>query len=252
MQRPRSSSRAPPTATTTRSRSGWGSTPAPVRASQGGHVVSVAPDKVVIRQDDGTDDEIELDNNLPNNRKTYFHQTPTVQAGQRVEAGHLLARSNFTDGEGTLALGKNSRVVYAPYDGKTYEDAWVISRSYADKMKSQHAYQHTLEPDDGTEIGVKAHLAAFPGVFSRKQLETFDDQGIKKPGSVVEYGDPLVVAVGKRPQTQDRLHGGGHTAVAPIGDLGAPRPRARDRRGPHPRRGRQRRRLHRTPISNRR
>ncbi|HHA19135.1 MAG TPA: hypothetical protein ENK70_05460, partial [Methylophaga sp.] len=43
---------------------------------------------------------------------TYMHNTPRVAVGDHVNVGDLLASSNTTDANGTLALGKNLRTVY--------------------------------------------------------------------------------------------------------------------------------------------
>ncbi len=105
-----------------------------LRSAQGGVVTKVAPDSIDVKYDDGTKETHELYNNHPLNRKTLINQTPTVRPGQTFKQGDLLARSNYTDHEGTTALGMNARVAYMPDEGYNYEDAISISESFARRM----------------------------------------------------------------------------------------------------------------------
>ena len=50
-----------------------------------------------------------------------------VRKGMAVKSGDLLAKSNYTDDKGTLALGLNARVGLLPYKGHSFEDAVVVS-----------------------------------------------------------------------------------------------------------------------------
>ena len=115
-----------------------------IRAQHPGHVVRVTKDAMHVQYADGEKDKIELYNNFPFNRKTYYHQNPVITAGQAFRAGDLLANSNYTDGRGTAALGLNTRVMYIPFRGLNFEDAVVISQTYANRLKSQHMYQLSL------------------------------------------------------------------------------------------------------------
>lgn len=140
----------------------------------------------------------ELYNHLPYNRKTFVHSTPLVQPGQTVKPGQLLAKSNYTTDDGTLAMGKNLRIAYMPYKGMTHEDAIVISESAAKKLSSEHMYQHDLDLDPGQKLSKSAFVAKFPTMYSKRMLENFDDSGVIKPGTVVRKDDPLVLSVTKR------------------------------------------------------
>lgn len=179
-----------------------------VRAQFHGQVVSAEPGKIVLRDREGKKQEIDLYNDHPFNRKTFWHQTPTVQAGDVVKPGQLLAHSNFTDQQGSAALGKNLRVAYLPYQGKNYEDAVVISESTAKKLTSEHMYQHEAEWDDNSHVGKKAFISLFPGEYDKKQLENFDDKGAIKKGTVVNYGDPLILQAKAREVTYGKVHRG--------------------------------------------
>lgn len=176
-----------------------------VRAKTGGRVLSVTPDYVDIRYDDGTQDRVELYNNHVLNRKTLIHNTLVVQAGDRVEPDQLLARSNYSDEKGRLALGANFRTAYLA-NSENYEDAFVISESAAKRMTSEHAYQHTHEWDDSYKRGKKAFLSLFPTVFDRKTMDTLDDDGVVKPGTVVQPGQPLILLAKQKELNHKQIH----------------------------------------------
>jgi len=179
-----------------------------VRAKEPARVVSVSPDEIVLRRQDGTKDTIELYNDMPFNRKTSWTQLAQVKPGDVVQPGQLIATSNFTDKNGTAALGMNLRVAYLPFRGRNYEDASVISESAAKRLTSEHMYQHEAEWDDNTHVGKKAFVSLFPGEYDKKVLENFDDNGAIKKGMTVNYGDPLVLVAKARDTVYGKVHRG--------------------------------------------
>lgn len=185
-----------------------------VYSDEGGRVLKVTPDSIVMKTPTGETREIELYNNFPFNRKTAIHNTPLVQAGDFVKPGQLLARSNYTDDQGTTALGKNLHVAYMPYMGKNYEDAIVISQAAAKKLSSVHMYQHGLEFDAKTKTGKANYVSMFPSKYDKKVLQTLDNDGVIQPGRIVQYGDPLILAAGEREVTQSKVHKRGMPAFA--------------------------------------
>ena len=46
----------------------------------------------------------------------------------------------------------------------------------------------------------------FPGKCNRKQLEPIDENGLVKPGSVVQYGEPLILAANVKEPAANRVH----------------------------------------------
>jgi len=105
----------------------YGSYMGAIKSNAEGQVVEVTPDVIKIKGVDGKIVEHELHNNLPYNRKTFLHNTPTVKVGDMVNKDTLLAKSNFTNDKGATALGLNLRTAYVPYKGANFEDAIVIS-----------------------------------------------------------------------------------------------------------------------------
>lgn len=177
----------------------FGSRMGAVRSPVGGHVVSVSDDEIVVKNDQGKKQTIELLNNVPHNQKTPWHNTALVTAGQRIEPGQLLAKSNYTDDNGTTALGLNARVAFTSYRGENYEDAIVISESFAERTRSEHMYQHSLDSETGMHVDRSKFISLFPAKYDRKKIENFGDDGVIKPGTQVEYGDPLILATKERP-----------------------------------------------------
>lgn len=177
-----------------------------VRAKGPGSVRNITPDGIEVVYDDGTTETHETYNNFPFNRKTYLHNTPTVQIGQRVDADSLLARSNFTDANGTTALGVNARVAYLPFKGLNFEDAAVISEGMAKRLSSEHMYQHSLEATDDHKMGRKSYVSLFPGKYDKKALEKIDDDGVVTPGTTVEYGAPLILGAKRKEKAHNKVH----------------------------------------------
>jgi len=183
-------------------------------ASMSGKVSKIDEDGVTVKYTDGETETLELYNNFPFNRKTFIHQTPVISHGDLFKKGQLLVRSNFTDPAGTTALGKNARVAYVSWQGKNFEDASVISESFAKRLKSEHMYQHDLDVDDKTKIGKKSYISLFPGKYDKAALSRLDENGVIKPGTAVEYGDPLVLATSQRETAYNKVHKKGQAGHA--------------------------------------
>jgi len=177
-----------------------------LRAPQGGVVTDVTDDAIKVRYNDGTEESHELYNNFPFNRKTFVHQTANVKPGDTFKPDSLLAYSNFTDKGGATALGRNARTAYVAWQGKNFEDAVVISDSFARKMSSEHMYQHDLEVDDKTKLGKKTFVSLFPGKFSKATLANMDNNGVVKPGTEVRYGDPLILGMSNKETSHNKVH----------------------------------------------
>ncbi len=177
-----------------------------VRADKDGKVVGIDGDMIKVQFDDGSTDDIEMYNYFPFNRKSFIHQTSLVKPGQTFKKGQPLTRSNFTDDKGSAAMGLNARVAYMPWKGYNYEDAIVISEAMAKRMTSEHAYQHEVEVDDRTRTGKKNYISLFPQKFDKKTLEKLDDEGLIRPGTIVNYGEPLILAAQQKDVSAGKIH----------------------------------------------
>ncbi len=178
---------------------------AAVHSRAGGRVTDIGPGHITIKGPEGRPEKVELYQNFPFNRRTFLHHTPVVDVGTQVQAGQLLARSNYTTAEGVTALGKNARVAYIPFGGHNFEDAIVVSESFAKRMTSEHMYQHSHEWEPEHRKGKNTFVGIFPTEYDRKTLGNFDKSGVIRPGTEVTKGDPLVLVAKARLPTRNAI-----------------------------------------------
>lgn len=171
-----------------------------------GTVTEVTPDSIKVKGSDGKDYETPIYNNFQFNRKTYLTNKPLVKVGDKVKRGQILAGSNFTDDEGTMAQGVNARIAMVPYKGFSMDDAIVVSESFANRLRSMHNYQHELAKDDQTKFGKTHYHSLFPTKFTKDQLANLDDNGMAKPGTVLKKGDPIMLATKPKPVYSNSEH----------------------------------------------
>jgi DNA-directed RNA polymerase beta subunit len=170
-----------------------------------GTVISVSDKEIEYLTVDGTKGKVKLYSDATLGRKSRMHNTPTVKVGDKFEPGQILATSNFTDNNGTVAIGTNLRVADMTFPD-TYEDAYVVSESAAkNKLASVQLYRTRLESNATQARDKKSFVSVFAGKFKPDQLEKLDDDGIVKVGQTVEHGDPLVLAMERR-QGVGRVH----------------------------------------------
>lgn len=170
-----------------------------VRSDAEGKVVKVTKDEIVVAGTDGKKHSYSLYDNYPLNRKSVVNNTAAVKPGDIVQPGQLLASSSYTDKNGVAALGTQLRSAWLSYKGWNYLDAIVVSESAAKKLTSEHFYHEGIDKDEGVDFGRDRYIAAFPSRFNREQLSTIDANGAVKPGTIVQHGDPLVLAMSLRP-----------------------------------------------------
>lgn len=171
-----------------------------------GKVLSVTPDEMTVRYNDGTKETISLYNNYPLNRRSYYHNETRVKPGDIIKKGQVLASSNYTDENGVSALGTQLRTAWMPFKGENYLDAVIVSEDAAKKLSSEHLYHTGVDKDSTTTIDKNAYTSAFPTKFNKDQLATIDKDGIVKPGTTVKFGDPLILSYSKREATPGSLH----------------------------------------------
>lgn len=176
-----------------------------IHADKSGRVVSVTPDEIKVKYEDGSEETKQLYNRFPFNTKTSLHNTPMVAPGDPVRPGQLLAKSNFTDDQGTTALGLNARIGWLSYDGLNHEDAIVVSESFAKRATSEHVYAQGIEWSKSHKPGKKSFLGTFPGKYNRATLDKLDDDGVIRVGEKVHHGDPLVLAIKQKEHTKNKI-----------------------------------------------
>lgn len=170
-----------------------------LKSPVGGTVTRVNDTGITIRGDDGKVHNVETVKDFPFNRLTGISYYPTVKANDRVNVGDMVAHSNFTDKTtGALNMGVNLKAAIIPARGHSYEDAYTISESAAKKLTTDRLFGFDQEARHGVEISKNKFIATFPTPFSKAQVDSIGDDGVVKPGTVVNKGDPLIMAVGPK------------------------------------------------------
>jgi len=171
-----------------------------------GVVKSVSPSEIVWTDSTGQDRVKKLFVNFPFNRKSALHQTPLVQPGQKITKNQVLARSNFTDDRGTLALGMNARVGIVPYLGYSMDDATVVSQSFANKLTSESSQTIAQEFDENTKTGRNHFSAVLPTEYKKDQIDRMDEDGVVTPGTILKPGDPIILATRPKVFSSSTIH----------------------------------------------
>jgi len=177
-----------------------------------GIVKRVDKDRIVLQTPDNKTTDIELRNYYPHNRKTFTTDFAMVKPGDQVKAGQALAHSNYVTPQGELALGKNLKVAFMPgKTGGTFEDSITISEGAAKKLTSSHLYGFDVENKQGTMSSKTKFMQLFPNKYTKEQLEKIDDNGMIKPGAVLNPGDPVFLSLAPRTlRPEDRAKGNLH------------------------------------------
>ncbi|RYF45117.1 MAG: DNA-directed RNA polymerase subunit beta, partial [Chitinophagaceae bacterium] len=125
------------------------------------------------------------------NQSTTMNLKPIVKKGERVEKGQVLCEGYATQ-NGELALGRNLKVAFMPWQGYNFEDAIVISERVVsqDIFTSLHVEEFELEVRD-TKRGEEELTADIPNV-SEEATKDLDEDGIIRVGAEVKEGDILI------------------------------------------------------------
>ena len=175
-----------------------------VKAKHAGEVIWVTADEIRVQRPEqkGTEeyDSYPLLKYQRTNQDTCYHQRPTVEVGQQVEKGTVLADGPATF-NGELALGRNILVGFVPWNGYNYEDAVLISQRVVkeDMYTSIHISEFSTEIRE-TKLGPEKITRDVPNT-SEKNLDNLDAEGIIVIGSKVRPGDILVGKVTPKSET---------------------------------------------------
>ncbi|MEG1650290.1 MAG: DNA-directed RNA polymerase subunit beta [Oscillospiraceae bacterium] len=172
-----------------------------VLAKKAGSVSYVSADRIIVKNDDGTDTSYKVIKFLRSNQSTCFNQRPIVELGERVEVGSVLADGPATD-NGEISLGKNALIGFMTWEGYNYEDAVLINEKLVreDVYTSIHIEEYEIEARD-TKLGPEDITRDIPNV-GEEALKDPDERGIIRIGAEVGAGDILVGKVTPKGETE--------------------------------------------------
>lgn len=148
--------------------------------------------------------KVPYEKDFPLAAKTYLDHKVLVKKGDKVQAGQQIGESNFSK-DGVLALGKNLQVAYMPYHGANSNDAVVISESAAKKLTSERMYTFTVPRDNDVTLNKNKHRVYYGHDYTKNQYEKLDKDGLVKPGTKINPGDPMLLGLRKSTLTADDL-----------------------------------------------
>ena len=172
-----------------------------VNAKEDGVVKSVASDRIVVTESDGTEREYKLKKFERSNQGTCLNQRPIVDKGEKVVKGQTIADGPSTK-NGELALGRNILVGFMSWEGYNYEDAMLLSEKLVreDVFTTIHIEEHEIEARD-TRLGEEEITRDIPNVGD-DALKDLDADGIVRIGAEVNSGDILVGKVTPKGETE--------------------------------------------------
>ncbi|SFR84939.1 DNA-directed RNA polymerase subunit beta [Agromyces sp. CF514] len=172
-----------------------------VTADKPGVVTEVSADSVTVQLDEGGTQTYWLRKFDRSNQGTSYNNRVIVTAGERIEAGEVIADGPATD-NGELALGKNLLVAFMPWEGHNFEDAIILSQNLVkdDVLSSIHIEEYEVDARD-TKLGKEEITRDLPNV-SPDLLSDLDERGIIRIGAEVRPGDILVGKVTPKGETE--------------------------------------------------
>lgn len=174
-----------------------------VIASDSGAVVKIKKDGVVKFVDSSKVVVESIEDGIPSvevyslkkyvrtNQDTCVNQKPIVSIGDAVKAGQIITKGHSID-NGEIALGRNVRVAFMPWNGYNFEDSIIISEKLLanDAFTSIHVEELEVVARD-TRLGPEEITRDIPNV-SEEILTKLDEEGIIHIGAEVKAGDLLV------------------------------------------------------------
>ncbi|SDU21320.1 DNA-directed RNA polymerase subunit beta [Stappia sp. ES.058] len=184
---------------------------AAIAARRTGVVDQVDATRIVIRATEDNDpsksgvDIYQLMKFQRSNQNTCINQRPLVRVGDIITKGDIIADGPSTD-LGDLALGRNVRVAFMPWNGYNFEDSILLSERIVrdDVFTSIHIEEFEVMARD-TKLGPEEITRDIPNV-SEEALKNLDEAGIVYIGAELKPGDILVGKItpkGESPMTPE-------------------------------------------------
>ena len=172
-----------------------------ILAREDGVVEKVDANQIVIRDNFGERHTYQLTKFARSNQSTCINQHPVVSAGQKIEAGDLLADGPSTE-KGEIGLGRNALIGFMTWEGYNYEDAVLLSEKLVkeDIYTSIHIEEFESEARE-TKLGPEEITRDIPNI-SDDAIKDLDEGGIVRIGAEVHAGDILVGKVTPKGETE--------------------------------------------------
>lgn len=172
-----------------------------VIAEESGTVTKSDSKKVAVKNSSGKERVYTLINFSRTNGFTSFHQRPSVDVGDKVKKGQVLADTSSSD-NGQAAIGQNMLVAFMSWQGANYEDAIIISERVVKdaRFTSIHMEEVVVNVRD-TKLGPEVTTYDIPNVGEVK-LKNLDEEGVVRVGAEVEPGDILVGKITPKGESQ--------------------------------------------------
>jgi len=172
-----------------------------ITAEYDGVIDYVDAQKIIVKYERSEQDElVAFDDNTKTYDLTKFKRSnqssciniqPIVNKGDHVKKNQVLCDGFGTD-NGELALGRNLKVAFMPWQGYNYEDAIVVSERVVkdDLFSSMHITEFDLDVRD-TKRGMEEFTNDIPNV-SEEATKNLDENGLIRVGAEVKEGDILI------------------------------------------------------------
>jgi DNA-directed RNA polymerase subunit beta len=172
-----------------------------VIAPAAGTITYVDGKKIKMKDEKGKEYEFPLVNFSMTNGFTAFHQRPSVEMGEKVKRGQVLADTSSSD-NGQIALGQNILVAFMSWSGANYEDAIILSERLVkdSKFTSIHIEDFIVSVRD-TKLGPEVTTCDIPNVGESK-LKNLAEDGVIRVGAEVRPGDILVGKITPKGESQ--------------------------------------------------
>lgn len=166
-----------------------------------GTVTAVDAMGITFKTSKGKEIEYKLAQFSRTNQFTAFHQRPTVDVGQKLKRGDVMADTS-TSVDGQMALGQNVLIAFMTWAGANYEDAIIVSERLVkdSKFTTIHIEEFVVNVRD-TKLGPEVTTHDIPNV-GEGRLKNLDVEGIVRVGAEVRPGDIMVGKITPKSETQ--------------------------------------------------
>lgn len=182
-----------------------------VKAPISGIAETVEAKQIVIQPFDESKEKvyIPLIRDFETNIETHLFSRPTINVGDIVLEGDIIACNNMTSENGYITHGVNLVIAIMPYEGKNFEDSLVISDRLIKEniLTSLHLTEVRIEIDltemvksnsDNKKQVVKEIPYSETGGIDRISslyAHMFDNEGLINQNTVVEPGQPIITTL---------------------------------------------------------